>query len=220
MNLWTILQLADSAWPSGSFAHSAGLESAWRGRLVHDERSLESFLHTQLAQWARGTAPLALMAFRDAAEFPAADALCDLFLNHPVANQASRVQGRGMLAAALRAWPDAGLSELDDRLRASDSPRHFAPIFGAISARLAISEPDAARLLCFTTLRGVISAAVRLNIIGPLAAQAMQHRLTARAEAMAGESRHVSPDDIAQTSPVADLLSSCHGRLYSRLFQS
>ena len=72
----------------------------------------------------------------------------------------------------------------------------------------------------FLSLRGTVSAAVRLGIVGPHAAQAMQHRLSRRAEEQGRVALEVPVEDVAQTSPVADLFQACHDRLYSRLFQS
>jgi urease accessory protein UreF len=72
----------------------------------------------------------------------------------------------------------------------------------------------------FIQLRGMVSATVRLNIVGPLEAQSIQHGLSARAEEVAGESDNLTLDGIAQTAPLLDLFQGTQDRLYSRLFQS
>ena len=70
-----VWQLADSAFPSGAFAHSGGLEAAWRAGHVSDPLALEAYLQNQLCQWANATAPLALWAHRQAGAILEADAL-------------------------------------------------------------------------------------------------------------------------------------------------
>ncbi len=69
-------------------------------------------------------------------------------------------------------------------------------------------------------LRGWISAAVRLNIVGPLEGQTIQHQLADAAEAVATRFGEVALDDVAQTAPLLDLWQGTQDRLYSRLFQS
>jgi urease accessory protein len=61
---------------------------------------------------------------------------------------------------------------------------------------------------------------VRLNIVGPMEAQSLQHGLTRKAELILDKCRSLSLDDIAQTAPLLDLCLGMHDRLYSRLFQS
>jgi urease accessory protein len=217
---WMVWQLADSAFPSGAFAHSGGLEAAWRAGHVSDPLALEAYLQNQLCQWANATAPLALWAHRQAGAILEADALCELVLNHPIANRASRTQGRGLLSAARQIFDAQGVVAMHRQLTDAASPVHFAPVFGGLCRCLEISEDETANLYLFINLRGGVSAAVRLGIIGPLAAGAMQVRLAQKAIEFAQVAARIAPEDVSQTSPVADLLQACHDRLYSRLFQT
>jgi urease accessory protein len=97
---------------------------------------------------------------------------------------------------------------------------HLAPVFGAVTRSLGISCADAVRLFVFTHLRGVLAAAVRLNIVGPMDAQAIQYQMSAEAGAEAGRGADLGLDDLAQTAPLPDLWQGAQDRLYSRLFQS
>src|SRR4051794_25912524 len=54
---WMIWQLADSAFPTGGFAHSGGLEAAWQHRTVRNSAELTDFLKTALGQLGRGSLP-------------------------------------------------------------------------------------------------------------------------------------------------------------------
>jgi urease accessory protein len=215
-----VWQLCDSAFPSGGFAHSGGLEAAWRAGHVSDTAALEDYLQNQLRQWTHATAPLALWAYREPGEILKADALCDLVLNHPIANRASRAQGKGLLSAARQIFPSPDTLEFHRQLTDARSPAHFAPALGGLCRCLNAGEIETANLYLFINLRGSISAAVRLGIVGPLAAGAIQARLAAQVENLANAALQIAPDDVSQTSPVADLLQACHDRLYSRLFQT
>lgn len=85
---------------------------------------------------------------------------------------------------------------------------------------LDIPRDTTIRLFYFNHLRGVLAAAVRLNIVGPMEAQVLQHRLSPLAEEMVARSALFTLGDLAQTAPLLDLWQGAQDRLYSRLFQS
>jgi urease accessory protein len=93
-------------------------------------------------------------------------------------------------------------------------------VFGALGARLGFAADETARGFVFVQLRGWIAAAVRLNIVGPMAGQAVQAAMAGRAAAAASLGLAIPPEDAAQTAPMLDLWQGGQDRLYSRLFQT
>ena len=85
---------------------------------------------------------------------------------------------------------------------------------------LGLPLPTAQRVALFGTARGVLSAAVRLGIVGSYEAQRLQHGCAGWLDEVAGRCGASTTDDLAQTAPVIDILQAGHDRLYSRLFQS
>jgi len=83
-----------------------------------------------------------------------------------------------------------------------------------------VARSRTAQLFCFQHLRGVLSAAVRLGIVGPLEAQSLQHRLESCAREVLDHCQNLPVTDAAQTAPLLDLWQGTQDRLYSRLFQS
>ena len=77
-----------------------------------------------------------------------------------------------------------------------------------------------ARLYLFMSVRGWLSAAVRLGIIGPHEAQRMQASLSPQIAECSLAGWNLSADLAAQTTPLLDILQAGHDRLYSKLFQS
>jgi urease accessory protein len=73
-------------------------------------------------------------------------------------------------------------------------------------------------MLLHQAARGVLSAAVRLGLIGPHEAQRVHHEATAALERALA--RVVPVSEVASTAPLLDLLQGAHDRLYARLFQS
>jgi urease accessory protein len=217
---WILWQLLDSAFPTGGFAHSNGLEAAAQLGEVADERQLEQFCEASVLQAARAAMPLALAARTEPDRLWDFDQLCDAMLRNHVANRASRAQGQSFLIAAERAFGAIGIGELRSRGRRERLPGHFAPAFGAAAGMLGLDRRTTARALLFLHLRGLVSSAVRLGLVGPLRAQALQFDLGGRAQRHADRLIDHPVERAAQTAPIADILQGSHDRLYSRLFQS
>lgn len=207
-------QLIDSAFPTGGFAHSNGLEAAWQNGEVPDRQELIGFVEASLDQAGRGSLPLVLAAFDVPKKLIELDRLTEAFMSNHVANRASRAQGRALLAAMER------LFEIPQPIRARPPYAHLAPVWGVCLRRLRVPRLTAGRMFMFNHLRSLLAAAVRLNIVGPMEAQALTRRLHARAETVLQGGKDLGPDDIAQTAPLIDLWQGTQDGLYSRLFQS
>jgi len=205
---WLILQLADSAFPAGGFAHSAGLESAVQAGAVRSEGQLRAWIGDAL--WNAQSSALPFVV-RD--DFAAADRDCDAFLVSTVGNRASRTQGRALLETCARSFPNEAIATL----RAERStPCHYAPVFGACARALGATRDEACRVFLHLQLRSIASAAVRLGVIGPHLAQRVHFDLHALLEEVA----RAPIGEPALTAPLQEMFGSTHDRLYSRLFQS
>jgi urease accessory protein len=152
--LW---QLADSAFPAGSLAHSNGLEASVQAGRVYGPDGLFKFAQESLHALTYNSLPL-ISAARSCCklnEFIDVDASCDsaLVMNH-VARRASVAQGKGIMNATAAAFPFLGIKELRKQLDSKDGfACHFAPIFGLICRLLGVKEIDAKRMFLFMTLR-------------------------------------------------------------------
>jgi urease accessory protein len=215
---FTLWQFADSAFPTGGFAHSSGLEAAWQHGEVGNRLEFRSWLDASMQQLATTALPFVNVAHASPERLPEWDQLCDAFTANHVANRASRLQGKALLAATQRIFkPDTQILKSEGETPLSG---HFAPVFGAVTRALSFPHDAVVRLFVFMHLRSVIAAAVRLNIIGPMDGQAIQHDYAAPGAAIAERAASFTLEDLAQTAPLLDLWQGAQDRLYSRLFQS
>jgi urease accessory protein len=212
-----VWQLIDSAFPTGGFAHSSGLEAAWQHGEVRGRDELVSWLEGSLDQVGHACLPIVLGAFDHPEQLAELDRWCEACTTNHVANRASRAQGRALLTAVERIFgPDRGQPG-----PAQAPPKgHFAPVFGACLRRLDVPRETAGRMHLFNHLRSVLAAAVRLNIVGPMEAQMLMRQLSPKTEQVWTQCKMLTPDEVAQTAPLLDLWQGAQDRLYSRLFQS
>jgi urease accessory protein len=213
-------QLADSAFPSGSFAHSGGIEAASNWGELRSLEDLKDYLETVIRQAPFGTLPLLVAAYRKTDSFAEIDQLCNAVLSNHVARRSSSVQGRALLATASRVFDSPAISQLRQQTREQDVPAHLAPVFGVLACHLEIPLDKALQIFLYTLLRDLVSAAVRLNIIGPHAGQRLIVELSTELQQAVERSGELELEDIAQTAPLVEILQVNHDRLYSRLFQS
>ena len=218
MSEWLVWQVVDSAFPTGTFAHSWGLEAAWQQGEVDTPAALQAFAQASLQQAAYASIPLVNAAYRHPDRLETLDALADAFLLNAVANRASRIQGRTLVATAGRIWESETLAAIT--ARAQSLHGHVAPVTGATFRAIDLPLATVQRVVLYATARGVLSAAVRLGIAGSYEAQRMQYACGSTLDRLAARCVDLDDSDLVQTAPVVDLLQAAHDRLYSRLFQS
>lgn len=217
---WLTLQLADAAFPAGGLAHAGGLEAALAFRQVTGRTGIQAWIGRSIDAAGELALPLAAAGWDDPEGWPALDLLADAIITGHVANRASRSQGQSFLAAAAGAFADERIVVMRRSALAERRPAHHAPAFGACARLLGLGREEALRLHLHGLMRALVSAAVRLNAIGPLDGQALQHGLAGRAEAAVRRGLELALDDAAAIDPVLDVVQGCQDRLYSRLFTS
>jgi urease accessory protein len=217
---WRLLQLADSAFPTGGFAHSAGLEAAVQLGEVRTAERLDAHVRAYLWNVGNSSLPFVAAAYEEPGRVADFDALVDAILTSHVANRASRTQGRAFLATCARVFDEPGVEALASRARDRTAPAHLGPAFGAMLSLLGVDRYGTLALHLFLALRGVSSAAVRLGVVGPHEAQRLQERHGPTLDAVLDQCGCLRPRDAATVSPLIDLIGATHDGLYARLFQS
>ena len=216
--LWLLLQISDSAFPTGGFSHSCGLEAALQQGEIQGRSGLDLFLSELLWQTGHGGLVLATAVYDRPDSLTQVDQTCDVFLSGHVANQASRVQGRTYFSTCERTFPGSRMQGLAREIQTTRS--HFAPVFGGVFQALGVGRETMQQLHLHFTLRGALSAAIRLGVLGPYEAQRVQSRFAPVLDGILARCASLGLEELAQTAPLLDLFQSNHDRLYSRLFQS
>ena len=218
MASWLLLQLVDGAFPSGAFAHSNGLEATLHLRGI---ARIETFLDEVLWQTGRASLPFvraACEARGDPAPLAELDALFDASCVSHVANRASRAQGRAFASTCARVFDDARIQAIGEHGRRG--PAHHAPVLGAVFGALGLGPDDAQSAYLHGTARGILSAGVRLGLLGPLEAQQVLAEASGTLGRILASCMHLEPAETTQAAPLLELFGALHERLDGRLFQS
>lgn len=221
----TLLLLADSRFPTGAHAHSAGIEASHARGDVRNVADLADFLDGRLLT----TAPVE-------AAFAAAAVVCgngggDLReLDHQLAirtpsprlRTVSRTLGRQLLRPAERAWPGANYAAL--RALHPDGPMQPVAL-GVVVGAAGLTPFDAALCSLHHLVGAVTTGAVRLLGLDPFEVHALAARLGPRLDALASvaaeQAASLEPAALPATnSMLADILAEHHATWEVRLFAS
>ncbi|GGK19385.1 urease accessory protein UreF [Salinarimonas ramus] len=215
--IWT-----SPSFPVGAFAYSHGLEWAQEAGDVTDAESLASWLGDLLAHGApRNDAILCAEAWRGAQEPARLAELAELAVAlSPSAERRLETitQGNAFLSVCAASWPCPALDAYRADAGEADTPLPVA--FGLVAAGHGLPLDETLDALGLGFVQNLVSAAVRLGIVGQTRAQAVVASLLPtireRAEAAAGETL----DDLGSAVFRADLGALLHETQYTRLFRS
>ena len=282
--MWAAYMLADSAMPTGSFAHSAGLEAAAQLGLLEGDSDdnkqdqIARFIQAATRSNVQLTTPFLIAGHnlytngmnhrhKNSSSIQEGDSTSRLMtmvkewkhLNrqahailctNALGCAASLDQGKS-LARVAKQWLSnnenttaaandnrTSSSENDSSLRlleemASES-HHIGPVLGVVGAKLGLSEQEVCELFAYCVARDMVSAAVRLSLVGPLASVKLLHSVQQAAVAGMETSRTAMIErsttgdyhktnllDVAATcSPVIEAIHPCHELLQVRLFRT
>lgn len=221
---WAALMLSDSNFPTGAFAHSAGLEAAHQLGLVKSPDTVARFLRAVVQSSINQSVPLIRLGYHGepgSVAWSELDAYAHALLapNTP-ACEASIDQGRNLLRVAKYLDENDSNGErydiLQQHLDEDPSSRgHMAPLWGLIGRQtFALTEDEACTLFSFTVARDIVSAAVRLNLIGPLEGQRMLKQCVSSTQIPE------PGEESMGSAPVLDAVHTNHTIMAMRLFRT
>ncbi len=221
--LLPLLQLGDSALPTGAFSHSLGMETHLNQGIIHDEDSfanwLTQFIRIQLVH-SDGLA----IRFAHEAETPAELHRVDREL-HAAAlpreiREAGVKMGARMLDIAGSVFPCAELEEYATAVASGECSGHPALAFAIAGKNLGVPLGELLATYLFSTVTSLTQNAIRGIPLGQNAGQrvlAAAHREVRDAVALVQE---LGREDFGITAPGLEIAQMQHERQRARMFMS
>ena len=227
LSLLALLQLTDSAFPSGAFAHSYGLEQLARERLLTTPSQLEGFVNSVICQsvaTADASAAYGAALWARVGDLHAILALDRALYRTKAASElraATLQTGRRLLEETAMHIDDALLATYVAAVRAGETLGTHPVAFGVITAALGVAPRDVAPALMLMTATTILQASMRLLPVSHRDVQAMLHALRPRIAALAHAIETApQPGALMSFNPLQEIASMRHTFAPVRLFAS
>lgn len=221
-----LMQAGDSFYPTGSYAHSFGLEGLVQEGVVRDRETLRLFLlHSTIPALRQMELPLAAHAWRAFAgpDWKAIGQLCELSSALKTAREARTAsenigRQRSDLAATLR---HSDLAREFLRQAAEHGWNPVAPVAAALEGRL-LGAPLAGVLagVYYSALASVLSAAMKILRLGQNSAQTLLTETLHAAPTVIEQAAKIPIEDIGWFNPWLDIAAARHETADARMFIS
>jgi urease accessory protein len=233
--LYTLLQISDSLFPSGAFAHSCGLEgllaNLCEGTISPDtqaqpaadlSRIVESVFTCHLLHCDGLLGLRAHRALRRRAidEVCAADQTLFAMKAPRELREASVSMGRSFLAEITLVLRNTSLDAWRERVDGTASPGNYSIAFHAAAAAVGITENEALLAWGYQSVAQMAAAFLRLGQLGHRGAQLLLSGLRPVVEQSVTDLISCCPDAPSSFAPLLEIASMRHERQYSRLFRS
>lgn len=221
-----LLQVANSAFPTGAFNHSYGFETLIDRKVISNAGTLDTACRDWLLY---GVAPLdgatVASAHRaalagDLEQLVELDNLVGALKLAREVREASYKMGCAFLTAVLKVFEPTGIAAYAQAVKEGKCEGHQSVAFGVAAAAFGIPETETVLVFLQSTLSNLVGVASRLIPLGQVETQ----RIIAKAWPLLVRAAEVAksrkPEEFGTTTAALDIAAMHHERLYSRLCMS
>lgn len=229
LSFWmaSLLQISDSAYPTGSFSHSYGLEGLIQLGIIDNTDDLQKFLEQEVRHNLRQVdLPILYHAYQDLSDnafhnLKHWDQLANAVKQPEEFRQASSRMGQ----QRIELLKNVIQKDLPDGLSWSDLEYHLPCKHVIISNAIEswyLPIPIEATMVSYAyqTYASILTAALKLMRLGQTTVQIMLHNQTPFISQLVDESKKIAPENIGGFTPLLDIAASRHKNAFSRMFLS
>ena len=218
-----LLQVSDTAFPTGAFAHSMGLEAFYDAGELRDAKDLRRFVRLTLDSLSTSDC-VALRTAYAADSIEALERVDQLLAATKLTRElreASATTGRRFLASVEALGVESRrLEEFTGRVQCGNFPGNLAVGFGIAVPVLGVGLSDAIHAYLYSGVASLVAAGQKLIPLGGSAAQRVLYELHGKIVEAVGKSERPGPEDMYAFAPTIDVRSMLHERQRVRLYIS
>jgi urease accessory protein len=224
--LFPLLQLCDSNFPSGVFSHSFGLETYIQEQVITDAKSFSEaitvYIEKQLV-FVEG------LACRLAFEAVGQNRLADLFELDQLLFAASLAEetrignrriGERMAKLCTGLYPSPTLTDYLDKIKEKHAYGHSALVFSIVACYLQVGKETAIGAYLYGAVSSLIQNAVRGIPLGQTDGQKLLVNIQPLLKKAVRKILLLSKNDLGAVNPGLEIAQMRHERLHVRLFMS
>lgn len=221
--LLRLLQVSDSAFPTGAFAHSLGLEAFAEAGELRSAADLAHLARIYLSAMSTSDCVALRASYGETSLerlFLVDRLLAATKLARELRAASSSTGKRFLLSVVALTVEDETLRCFAEAARSGASPGNLAVGYGVVGPVLEVSVEEALRAFLFASAASLVAAGQKLVPLGGNVAQRLLYELGGEIEHSAMMSENLEVEEMHAFSPTVDARSMMHERQRTRLYVS
>lgn len=221
-----LIQIHDSAFPTGSFAHSFGMETYIQDNVIRNKDDLLKFCDMYLRHnLASADAIIVKEAYNlaknhDIQGLIRLENICHAIKLSPETRKGSAMMGRQFLRAIYPLNDNELLTIWHGKLKSKAIKGHYAVVYGIYTAMLDVNARMSIETFLYSSITALVQNAVRAVPLGQTSGVQTIFALLPVIQETARNVMSLNLDDLDNNSIALEIASMKHEFLYSRLFMS
>ncbi|MED3549669.1 urease accessory protein UreF [Cytobacillus praedii] len=221
-----LMQIHDSAFPTGSFAHSFGMETYIQDNSIRNKDDLREFCSMYVRYNLASTDAIIVKEAYELAKkgdkqgLIHLEKICHGIKLSPETRKGSAMMGRQFLQTVYPLNDDELLMFWHEKLKSKEIKGQYPIIYGIYTAMLGVSVEMSIETFLYSSITALVQNAVRAVPLGQSSGVQTIFFLLPVIQETARQVMTLSLDDLDNNSIALEIASMKHEFLYSRLFIS
>ncbi|WP_438312974.1 urease accessory protein UreF [Sporosarcina sp. FA9] len=221
-----LIQINDTAFPTGSFAHSFGMETYIQENVIRTEDDLWEFCNMYIRQNLASTDAIIvkeahhLARNNDIQGLIELEKICHGIKLSPETRKGSAMMGRQFLRTVSPLNDEELLAVWNEKFKNKEVRGHYSVVYGIYTAMLGVDVQMSVETFIYSSISSLIQNAVRAVPFGQTSGVKTTFSLLPVIQETARLVMDLGIEDLDNNSISLEIASMKHEFLYSRLFMS